>query len=530
MTTLRELATLTGGDVAAQWADVHVDSASLSSQDVAETGLFCGVPGTRAHGASYAAGSGAAAVLTDAAGFDLVQEANPELPVLVVDDVRRWMGPVAAEIYGHPAEKLTIIGLTGTSGKTTTSYLVEAALLKAGLTAGLIGTTGTRIAGQPIPTSLTTPEAPTLQALLARMVAEGVTHLVMEVSSHALALGRVSGVDFDVVAFTNLSQDHLDFHPTMEDYFETKAALFGPGPAHAVVCCDDDWGQRMAAIATQHIPNVTVTSAAADAAAAPAPEAQAQQRWQLRGADVRSDGTQVLDVAITSTAEGQEVTRDLHYSISMGGVFNQSNSLVALACLAVAGVDPEVAARSLIDVHVPGRMQLVAEGQPFLAMVDYAHKPGALEAVLRSIRDYVPSADARIGVVFGAGGNRDTAKRPVMGRIAGELAQAIFLADDNSRDEDPATIRAAIAEGVEEGIAKQISQHPASQGTIIFENIGARAAAIRAAVDWAGPGDAIVVAGKGHETGQDFGGGRVEEFDDVAQLRGALQDKLSEVR
>ncbi|WP_426705439.1 UDP-N-acetylmuramoyl-L-alanyl-D-glutamate--2,6-diaminopimelate ligase [Corynebacterium auriscanis] len=593
MTTLRILAEVTGGRISQGHDDVAVTSAAIGSSDVAEGGLFCAVPGLHAHGAQYAASSRAAAVLTDPAGEEILQAQASDMPRLIVDDVRAWMGPVAAEIYGYPARKLSIIGITGTSGKTTTSYLVEKALL-AKHSVGIIGTTGTRINGRPIPTQLTTPEAPTMQSLLATMVDEGVTHVVMEVSSHALELGRVRGIDFDVAAFTNLSQDHLDFHPTMEDYFQAKSRLFTgadssslfidapsgsadtdlavganepegatraplarttsadtdlavganepEGAARdpharatsavpaAVICVDDEWGQRMAALAARrHGPSggavapvlaVRTTGTAkepADPFSAQTAQAEAQPipTWTLDDVHVTASGRQEIRF---NTGTDQE----LEYSIGLAGSFNVANSAVALACVAQLGEDVEAAAQHLRDVQVPGRMQAVDEGQDFLAMVDYAHKPGAVAAVVRTLADYLPSPTGRIGIVIGAGGNRDQDKRPKMGYQAALVADAVFVTDDNPRDEDPRPIREAIVQGAEAGFAERGVEKMA----VTLANIADRAEAIEAAVQWAQTGDAIVVAGKGHETGQ-LVAGVVHEFDDAQRLRAAIKSVLA---
>ncbi|RAV32259.1 UDP-N-acetylmuramoyl-L-alanyl-D-glutamate--2,6-diaminopimelate ligase [Corynebacterium heidelbergense] len=524
--TLHDLADLTGGHVAPRHAHVSVHSASISSQDVAADGLFCAVPGTRTHGATFASSSGAAAVLTDARGAELLEEDGCELPVLIVDDVRKWMGPVAAEVYGHPAKGLTIVGITGTSGKTTTSYLVERALMSEHHV-GIIGTTGTRINGRPVETKLTTPEAPTMQALLRQMRDESVTHVVMEVSSHALQLGRVRGIPFDVVAFTNLSQDHLDFHPTMEDYFQAKRTLFvdpdgvyganaAPRSAakrKAVVCIEDVWGQRLA----------SETEGAATVSATPGPGAAT---WNVEAVQVSQSGRQ--DITLTHRAGADGASETINYSIGLAGSFNVANSVIAIACATAAGVAPRRAAAALADVQVPGRMQAVDAGQDFLAVVDYAHKPGAVAAVLGTLSDYLPSPTGRIAIVLGAGGNRDRDKRPKMGHYAAAMADAVFITDDNPRDEDPQAIRAEVLAGAREaalgpGVQKKEGQHgPASH----VEEIADRARAIAAAVAWAQPGDAIVIAGKGHEKGQEIRG-VMHEFDDQAQLTSALNQRMA---
>ncbi|QNH95851.1 UDP-N-acetylmuramoyl-L-alanyl-D-glutamate--2,6-diaminopimelate ligase [Corynebacterium anserum] len=529
MTTLTRLVEITDGEIrrgsgasTEDVADLRVTSATLDSSQVQAGGLFCGVPGTRTHGAAFAAESGAVAVMTDAAGADIVAEQDPDLPVLVVDDVRRWMGDVAAEIYGHPSDQLKIIGITGTSGKTTTSYLVAKALMGAH-SVGIIGTTGTRINGQPVPTKLTTPEAPTMQALLARMVHEGVTHVVMEVSSHALALGRVRGINFDVAAFTNLSQDHLDFHPTMDDYFATKATLFSHtyGNPSPVICVDDAWGQRLAHMVQR--PDMCTVATSSDAAnpllSLPG------THWLVRKVEVRSTGEQ--RIYVTRSGEAcSAASSDVDYQISLAGSFNVANSLLALGCVEALG-EPEClgciedVARSIQDVQVPGRMQSVNAGQDFLALVDYAHKPGAVAGVVGTLRDYMPDPAGRIAMVLGAGGNRDRDKRPKMGYEAARVADAVFVTDDNPRDEDPSHIRAMVREGADKAASERMGSE------VLVEEVADRAEAIQRAVEWAKPGDAVVVAGKGHEKGQLIAG-VMHDFDDVEVLKASLRSKVAE--
>lgn len=510
--TLAELADLCGGEVADIHADTVVTSAAIGSHEVRPGGLFCAVPGTNAHGATFAVDSVATAVLTDAEGARILQDAN--LPLLVVDDVRKWMGAVSAAVYGHPSDDLKIIGITGTSGKTTTTYLVERALMTQHKV-GIIGTTGTRINGEPVATKLTTPEAPTMQALLARMRAAGVTHVVMEVSSHALELGRVKGMNFDVVGFTNLSQDHLDFHGTMDAYFAAKSRLFleHQGDAaelpQAVICVDDEWGSRLAQLVSDQAGQPTTLSSTSTVPAT----------WNVSTVNVTPSGRQ--DVVVNST------NGTLHYSIGLVGSFNIPNSLLAIATCAAIGMDPEVAAQAIATVQVPGRMQAVDEGQDFLAVVDYAHKPGAVAAVVNTLADYLPNPEGRIGIVLGAGGNRDHEKRPMMGREAAKVADAIFVTDDNPRDEDPAPIREQIMDGVLEAVASRGGKNSRGE-RIETENIGDRAEAIQAAMAWARPGDAIVVAGKGHETGQEVRG-EVHPFSDVQVLEQALKELNNEV-
>ncbi|MDO3640106.1 UDP-N-acetylmuramoyl-L-alanyl-D-glutamate--2,6-diaminopimelate ligase, partial [Mycolicibacterium arseniciresistens] len=380
--------------------DILITGVTLRGQDARPGDLFAALPGSSSHGARYAGaavGAGAAAVLTDAAGADLI-DTGIDVPVLVHPDPRAVLGDVAATVYGRPSERLRVIGVTGTSGKTTTTYLVEAGLRAAERVAGLIGTVGVRIDGLDQPSALTTPEAPDLQALLAVMVERGVDTVVMEVSSHALSLGRVDGVRFAVGGFTNLSRDHLDFHPTMADYFAAKARLFDPESAAcadlSVICVDDDAGRDMARLATAP---VTVSATGRDA------------DW--RAEQIRAVG----HVAQEFVAEDPA---GVHHGLRIGlpGRYNVTNCLLATALLDAVDVSPEQAAPGLRTAAVPGRLEPVDRGQDFLALVDYAHKPGALRAVLETLRQH--AGGARVAVVFGAGGNRDPGKRAPMGRTA----------------------------------------------------------------------------------------------------------------
>ncbi|MEX3743445.1 Mur ligase family protein, partial [Mycolicibacterium porcinum] len=341
--------------------ELRVTGVTLRGQDAQPGDLFAALPGSTVHGARYASdalAAGAVAVLTDPAGAAELD--GLDVPILVHPDPRSVLGEVAAEVYGRPSERLTVIGVTGTSGKTTTTYLVEAGLRAAGRVAGLIGTVGVRIAGRDLPSALTTPEAPDLQALLAAMVESGVDTVVMEVSSHALSLGRVDGIGFALGGFTNLSRDHLDFHPTMEDYFEAKARLFDAGsPNHAaaaVVCVDDEAGAAMARRAAKAT-TVSATGAAAD--------------WQARDAQAVGVGSQEFTLVDPAGAAHE-------LRIGLTGGYNIANAALAIALLDGAGVTPEQAAPGLRTATVPGRLQPIDRGQPFLALVDYAHKPGAL--------------------------------------------------------------------------------------------------------------------------------------------------------
>ncbi len=467
-----------------------VSGVTLSSGTVRSGDLFAALQGSVTHGAVHAgaaARAGAVAVLTDPEGLAMVRE-QPEsaaLPALVVDAPRAVVGALAAEVYGNPSRTLRVIGVTGTSGKTTTCYFAEGALAAAGRRTGLIGTVAARIDGEQLPSTLTTPEAPDLQALLAVMLQRGVDTVAMEVSSHALAQGRVSGTGYAVGAFTNLSQDHLDFHGDMESYFAAKRLLFDGRAAREVVVIDDDYGRRLAAD----------RPAAVTVSGQPAGHAD----WTVR---TRPGPAGVQDLEVTGPGVAA-----LPAHITLPGPFNVTNALTALACVSAIGVDPEAAAAGLAGVRVPGRMQRVDAGQPFLALVDYAHKPAALAAVLDALR---AGLDGRLIVVVGAGGDRDHGKRPMMGRAAAERAEVVIVTDDNPRSEEPAAIREQLLAG-----ARQ-----AGTGARIVD-VGDRRAAIAAAVREARAGDVVLIAGKGHETGQDIGG-VVHPFSDADELAAAL--------
>ena len=471
-------------------ADVGLTGATLRAQHARPGDLFAALPGANAHGVDFAdvaLKGGAAAILTDRAGAERLAESA--VPVLVHDDPRAVLGSIAAWIYGEPSLRLSVIGVTGTSGKTTTTYMIDSGLRAAGRTTGLIGTVETRIAGERLDSAFTTPEAPDLQALLAVMVERGVTQVPMEVSSHALRLGRVDGTRFAVGAFTNLSQDHLDFHEDMEDYFLAKATLFDGRSTTEIVCTDGDWAPRLV---TPH--TITVSSQAADAdwtADRLTTSVTGEQSFVMRGPD----------------------GREIPVRLPMPGAFNVANALVAAASLSAVGVATEAIVAGLSTVEVPGRMERVALGQDFTAVVDYSHKPAAVALALDAMR---ARTDGRVIVVLGCGGDRDVAKRPLMGEAAARRSDLLVVTDDNPRTEDPAAIRAAMLAGAEEVPAGQ-------RGEVI--DIGDRRAAIAAAVERAQPGDVVVIAGKGHETGQEIAG-VVHPFSDRDELAAAIRRTL----
>ncbi len=470
---------------------VAVTGITHDSRAVRPGDLYAALPGARLHGADFvgqAAGLGAAAVLTDATGAE--RAAATGLPVLVADDPRARMGELAATIYGRPGRDLLQIGITGTSGKTTTAYLVEGGL-KADRATGLIGTVETRIGDESVKSERTTPEATDLQALFAVMRERGVEAVAMEVSSHALVLGRVDGCVFDIAVFNNLSPEHMEFHSGMEDYFQAKARLFTPERSKlGVVNFDDAYGRRLAREAT--VPVVTFSA-----------EGHPDADW--RAVDVH-----VGPMDSTFTVVGPKDQR-ISARSPLAGTFNVANSLAAIVALAEAGLDPQAAADGIAAVPgVPGRLERVDAGQPYLAVVDYAHKTDAVESVLRALRKVT---EGKLHVVLGCGGDRDTTKRAPMGAAAARLADTAVLTSDNPRSEDPLAILAAMLEG-----AASVPAH--ERGEVqVFED---RAAAIAAAVARARPGDTVLVAGKGHELGQDIAG-VVRPFDDRQVLREAIQ-------
>ena len=460
---------------------------ALDSRQVRPGDLYVGLPGAATHGARFAgqaAAAGALALLTDAAGAALAAGAG--LATITVPDPRHAMAGLAADVYGRPGDALDLFGITGTNGKTSTAFLLEAALACSGRTVATIGTIGYRVGGRPLPgtrTTITTPESPDLQALLAVVREAGADAVALEVSSHALALDRVEGLVFDAAAFTMLGQDHLEFHHTLEEYFAAKTRLFLDGRARtAVVNTADAWGARLADLVRADGSARLVTTLAP-------------------GADLRV-------VASEPVPEGGSVVHLAHpggttrFRLSMLGDFNIANAVTALALVHAAGLPVEDAAAGLAEAQVPGRMQRVdlGPGAPF-AVVDFAHTPQAVAAALAAL----PRTGRRIAVL-GAGGDRDTTKRGPMGEAAATASDIVVVTDDNPRSEEPAAIRAAVLAGAR-GVA----------GAEVVDG-GDRRSAIATALGLARPGDWVAVLGKGHETGQDIAG-TISPFDDVAVIR-----------
>ncbi|MPZ62060.1 MAG: UDP-N-acetylmuramoyl-L-alanyl-D-glutamate--2,6-diaminopimelate ligase [Propionibacteriales bacterium] len=469
---------------------VDVTGVTLDSRAVRPGDLYTALPGSRVHGSGFAGdarSSGAVAVLTDPAGASGAAEAG--LPVCVVDAPRSVLGVLAARLYGDPAASLTTVGITGTHGKTTTAALAEAGLSQATGRAASIGTVGARIFGEYVKTPLTTPEAPDLHAMFGYMREQGVGACAMEVSSHALVMGRVDGVVFDVAVFLNLGRDHLDFHRDLDDYFAAKSRLFSPERARSgLASVDDEHGRWLSAHAV--IPTRTMSASGAEA------------DWRATEVRPRAYGTDFALIAPDGSRHDA--------AVEMPGKFNVANALAAVAAIGEAGfsIDEAIAGVSSVT-GVPGRMERIEEGQDFVVVVDYAHKPDAVTAVLSALSEVTRG---RVITVLGAGGDRDRGKRPLMGETAARLSDVLVVTDDNPRSEDPAAIRAALLEGARRVAADERAE---------LLDVGDRAKAIEAAVGLAVSGDCVLIAGKGHEPGQEIAG-VVHPFDDREVARRAL--------
>ena len=492
-TPLRAVVTaLPGVGTTGETEGVTLTGLTMNSRAVQPGDLYVAPTGASTHGARFAADAvraGAVAVLTDPAGAQLCREAGVDVPLVVVPAPRSVVGDLAALLYGAPAADLRLLAVTGTQGKTTTTRLAEGALQSAGRRAAVIGTIGTRIDGADVASALTTPEAPELQALFAVMREREVEACAMEVSSHALVMGRVDGVVFDVSAFINLGRDHLDFHADVEDYFQAKAKLFTPDRSRlALVNVDDAYGRRLVDETAIPVRTFSPSGAPAD--------------W--RATDVTATPTGSV---FTVHGPPGMYPVEQRMEVPIPGDFNVANALCAVAGLGELGFDVATVAEGMCLVAgVPGRLEPVDAGQGFLALVDYAHKPDAVVAVLDSLRS---RTSGRLVVVIGAGGDRDRGKRPLMGEVAGRLADVVVVTDDNPRSEEPAAIRAELLAGTASGSAE-------------VHEVGDRAEAIRLAVSLAHDDDCVVVAGKGHETGQEVAG-TVHPFDDRTALREALE-------
>ncbi len=516
-------------------AAVEIASLAYDSRRVGPGALFFCVPGEHSDGHDHAA----QAVRAGAAALVVERPLGLGVPEIAVESARAAMAPVAARFYGEPARELRVLGVTGTNGKTTTAYLMRALLQASGVPCGLLGTVKSVIGGQDRggrdPVHRTTPEAIDLQADLRAMLAAGDEACAMEVSSHALALGRVGAIPFAVAVFTNLTQDHLDFHPTMEDYYLAKRRLFlserGERPAVSVINLGDEYGRRLAVEVPEAL--TYIVEGQVDHAVA------GQVGHTFAGpVDHAVEGGQV-DHAVAGEAD--YVARDLRcgpegarfilrtpagerpLTLPMPGRFNVANALAALAGVHALGcpLDPLIEALEA-GVRVPGRFEPVDEGQAFAVVVDYAHTPDSLENVLRTARE-MTHGHGRVICVFGAGGDRDRGKRPLMGETAAQLADLVVVTSDNPRSEDPETIIEEIFAGIHE-------PRVASTSVCTTHGVTDRRAAIQAAIADGQPGDVVVIAGKGHEQGQELAGGRKIPFDDVAVAREALAARMQGVQ
>ena len=453
----RVIAALAPADVLRR-APVEIGDLAYDARAAGPGSLFFCVPGTRADGHDFAAD----AVANGAVALVVERPVDLDVPQLVVPDVRRAMAPLAEEFFGRPSEELQVAGVTGTNGKTTTAFLLYSILAAAGRRPGLLGTIESRVGGERRPAIRTTPEAIDVQRAFREMLEAGDRSCAMEATSHGSELGRLDRVRFAALIFTNLSQDHLDFHETMERYFEAKRRLFVDGRPPAAINVGNDWGRKLAADRPD-----ALTFGFAD------------------GAEVGPDELDGID-------------------IKLRGRFNAENALGALAASRLLGIDDDAIARGLEAIRgVPGRFESVAEGQLFEVIVDYSHKPEALESVLRTARELT---GGRVICVFGCGGDRDRGKRPLMGRIASELADVAIVTSDNPRSEDPQAINDEILAGV----TSDVEVEPV------------RAAAIERAISLADDGDVVLIAGKGHEQGQEFAD-RTISFDDREVARDVLR-------
>jgi UDP-N-acetylmuramoyl-L-alanyl-D-glutamate--2,6-diaminopimelate ligase len=484
-----------GVDAAEIRGDVEVEISSLAydSRKAGPGTLFFCVPGERVDGHEF----GAAAVEAGAAALVVERALDLDVAQVVVGDARAAMAPLAARFWGEPTAELKIVGVTGTNGKTTTAFLIREILEAAAVRCGLLGTVKQVVGGEEETVERTTPEAIDLQESFRRMLDAGDSACAMEVSSHALALHRADAIDFDVALFTNLTQDHLDFHAGMEDYFQSKRALFEMGPGVGIVNADDPYGRRLA----EDFDCLTFSAQGSKA--------------DFLARDISFDATgSSFTVAWSMGLKEAYASRlrpidgEIELRTGLPGDFNVANALGAFAVALMLGIEPEDAAAGLARAaRVPGRFEPIDEGQGFAVLVDYAHTPDSLENVLRAAR---PLTAGRLISVFGAGGDRDRDKRPKMGRAGAELSDLAIVTSDNPRSESPEAIIAEILSGIAEKDGVEVEPD--------------RRAAIALAIAAAVPGDTVVIAGKGHEQGQEFEGGRKLPFDDRAVAREELRE------
>jgi UDP-N-acetylmuramoyl-L-alanyl-D-glutamate--2,6-diaminopimelate ligase len=472
-------------------ARVEVGDLAYDSRKVGPGTLFFCVPGEKVDGHEFAT----AAVEAGAAGLVVERELELDVAQVVVADARAAMAPLAARFWEDPTGELRVVGVTGTNGKTTTAFLIREVLEAAGVSCGLLGTVKQVVGGVEEEVERTTPEAIDLQATFRRMLEAGDRACAMEVSSHALALHRADSIHFDVALFTNLTQDHLDFHADMEDYFRSKRGLFEMGPRVAIVNLDDLYGRRLA----EEFDCLTFSAEGAEAHIAAGDVVLSATGAEFTVVQPLGEPTTPTGATL-GPPSGVVRTR-------LPGHFNVANALGAFAAVTALGVEPDVAAAGLAQAEPPpGRFEPVEEGQGFAVLVDYAHTPDSLENVLRAARRLT---EGRVISVFGAGGDRDRDKRPKMGRAGAELSDLAIVTSDNPRSEDPEAIVAEVASG--------------AGGDSKVEVEVDRRAAIARALAQARDGDTVVIAGKGHEQGQEFEDGRKVPFDDREVARAELR-------
>ena len=491
---LAELAAVAEGARVLGHGGVEVTNLAYDSRKAGPGTLFFCVVGEKRDGHEFAG----QVVEAGAVALVVERELDVNVPQVVVPSARAAMAPFAATFWGDPTAELKVVGVTGTNGKTTTAYLAREILEAAGIQTGLMGTVKQVVGGEEEPVERTTPEGIDLQETFRRMIEGGDKACAMEVSSHAMVLHRADAIHFDAAVFTNLTQDHLDFHADMEDYFAAKRMLFEAEPGVRIVNVDDPYGGRLA----EEFDCLTFSAEGADA--------------DYRAVNVEFDaGGAQFTVLMGRKPDHMAGFRPtdaemgkVRVATGMPGHFNVANALGAFAAATALGVEPDAAARGLAAAaRVPGRFEPIDEGQGFAVLVDYAHTPDSIENVLRAARRLT---DGKLIAVFGAGGDRDKAKRPLMGRAGGALADLAVVTSDNPRSEDPEAIVAEVAAGAREGEAELIVEVD-------------RHAAIALALGRARPGDTVVIAGKGHEQGQEFEGGRKIPFDDREVARAELR-------
>ncbi|MHB1000957.1 MAG: UDP-N-acetylmuramoyl-L-alanyl-D-glutamate--2,6-diaminopimelate ligase [Armatimonadota bacterium] len=472
--------------------DPEISAITYDSRKVVPGALFVCIRGDNFDGHKFigdAVTNGADAIIADdVTAIDILKS---NFPVVIVPDTRVALPILANQFFDYPSRKLKLVGVTGTKGKTTITYLLDAIFKQAGFGSGVIGTMGTRINGKPVPSNRTTPESVDLQELFSRMISDGVSAVAMEVSSHALIKHRTEGTEFDVAVYTNLTHEHLDFHNTLDEYFDAKMILFKEYPPKsakkfsAVVNIDDPRGEMVCSLT----------------------EGSAITYGINNSADISAS-----NIIANAGGVSFDVTYwqgEFHVNMNLGGMFNVYNSLAAIGASIALGIGTDDIKAGLESIaSVDGRFEAVKCGQDFDVIVDYAHTPDSLDNVLKSAKEI---STGHLIVVFGCGGNRDRTKRPVMGRIAGDMADICIVTSDNPRKEDPDSIIAEIMAGVE-----------LCKGSII-ETVTDRRDAIRRAIDLAETGDMVVIAGKGHETYQEFADHTIH-FDDREVVREILCD------